>query len=422
MDRGSPVSNHGAYNGVRRLHTRDSQCVGGSLIVGLCQWQMQEWRHVDMFRHFATFQHGHCEASLQHRLQDWQRVYAQMDTSPGEQTPFPAIATPPVAAITETATTETGPRQLVIDVVVIRSIRNLRRRRGINLLEGLNLQYSYSKTTTNFFDTQQSPLEFEARTVTRALGIPEINYSLNIFNTTDRWGEIIARPSLLATEGHQSSFFLGLLFIAPLQGTFEAEALEERVGVTLKVTPTFISDDEFLLDVFIEDSEFVLAITPGTFKQALLVSIAEASVMARIRLGQTLLLAGLTERQVINTQSKVPILGDIPLVQTFFKRKESEEVINEAMILLTPRRAIDTARPPTSAPTPAGQFGSQRVQDLHQSYLQPFTPASNYHALLYHMGQSEYFQQFRTGDLRLEVWKSPGHKRFWEDVLAYLYF
>ncbi len=353
---------------------------------------------------------------LQRRLQDLQRAYAQVDTRQGKRTRLPAIAKPPVAATTGTATTETGQRQIIIDTVIIRSLRDLERDRGVNLLDGLQLQFSSNHTAVDTAGVL-------TRTFTRSLGIPEITYSLNIFNTRDERLEIIARPSLLATEEQPSSLFLGELFVAPLQGTFEAEALSQRVGVTLNVTPTFLSDDEFLLKVFIGDSEFTPGNIPGTFREALLITIADTSVTARIRLGQTLLLSGLSEHRFLHTENKVPILGDIPLIQTFFKRKETREAVSETMILLTPRLAIDTAKPPASAPTPAGRSGSQRVEDLRQSYLQPFTPATNYEALLYHMSANDYFEQFRKGDLQLDILKGPqGLKRLWDEVIAYVYF
>lgn len=360
-------------------------------------------------------------AQLQTRVDEWQRVYAQaqMDTSAQEQTPSPVTAPTPVA---ETDATETaGPRQIVIEASVVRSVRSTQRRRGINILDGLAAQFSYSNTkTTNWVTGAEKDV---AKTVTRAMGIPELNYSLNIFNTSTSRTEIIARPTLLATEGAPSTFFSGELFIASIQGTLDGTAFSERVGVNVSVTPVFLSNDEFLLDITLADSDFTSGTLPGTFEEAISVSTAESKVTARVRIGQTLLLAGLTERQGVRSENKVPFFGDLPIIQTIFSEKNLDEEVTETLILLTPRRAIDVNEPLEPVSAPAGEKGLRRVEELRRSYLQAFAPQTNYRHLLFHLSDSTYYQQFRRGDLRLEVWEGRvGSERLWDDILAYFYF
>ncbi|WP_172406249.1 hypothetical protein [Pacificimonas flava] len=408
---------------------------------------------------YETSAHPSQVKRLQTRLNEWERFYARVPSAADRVGPTgvsPQLASAMVAPATyvadEAAATASsaklasevapetdmaemegtptdeveGPRQVVIEAAVIRSTRTALRRRGINLFDGLNLQFSYDNTRMS---ERLTGSEREVtRNITRSIGIPELNYSLNIFHTATDRNEIIARPSLLATEGETSSFFSGDLFIASLEGTLEASALTERVGVSVEVTPTFLSDEEFQLNITLGDSDFATGAIPGTFDQAVSVSTAETTVSVRVHLGQTVMLAGLTERQERQRADKVPVLGDIPVVQNLFRRKEVEQKVAETMILLTPRRVIDMAKLEDVLGEESPYFGgtearSKEIEELRRTYLETFAPTTNFQHLMFHISESDFFRQFRRGDLNLEIWHGlETEKRLWDEILAYIYF
>ena len=61
----------------------------------------------------------------------------------------------------------------------------------------------------------------------------------------------------------------------------------------------------------------------------------------RIKDGETLVIAGMIQENETKTVSKVPVLGDIPLVGTLFRNTVSQKVKTEMMMLLTPKIITD---------------------------------------------------------------------------------
>lgn len=53
---------------------------------------------------------------------------------------------------------------------------------------------------------------------------------------------------------------------------------------------------------------------------------------------ETLILSGLSERETIKVSSRVPVLGDVPIVQNMFSRGEESQFTKSVLMLLTPRR------------------------------------------------------------------------------------
>jgi MSHA biogenesis protein MshL len=112
------------------------------------------------------------------------------------------------------------------------------------------------------------------------------------------------------------------------------------LGLMMGVTPFIASDGHVTLQV-------VPIVTDiGTWAEfqfqdqtlrAPNVDIREASTIVGIRSGETVVIGGLITSKLTETEHKVPLLGDLPLVGYFFKRKESVEQRAELVIFLTPR-------------------------------------------------------------------------------------
>jgi type II secretory pathway component HofQ len=67
------------------------------------------------------------------------------------------------------------------------------------------------------------------------------------------------------------------------------------------------------------------------------VDIREANTLVQIKNGETIVIGGLITSKKTDTEHKVPLLGDLPLLGYFFKRKEKTEQRAELVIFLTPR-------------------------------------------------------------------------------------
>jgi len=105
------------------------------------------------------------------------------------------------------------------------------------------------------------------------------------------------------------------------------------VGVRLKVTPHITRDDMLRLHIAPEFSILVSQDSNGVPT----VDARRADTVALVKDGQTIAIGGLRKRQISKGITKVPVLGDIPLVGGLFKSKTELKEINELVVFITPR-------------------------------------------------------------------------------------
>jgi type II secretory pathway component GspD/PulD (secretin) len=106
-----------------------------------------------------------------------------------------------------------------------------------------------------------------------------------------------------------------------------------RAGIQLSVTPLVGQDGAIMLEV----EPTVSAITGVVADGLPEISSRSAKVSVRVRDGQTLAIGGLRQREDTKTLQKTPLLGDIPLIGSLFRRATKSERESELLIFLTPK-------------------------------------------------------------------------------------
>lgn len=143
---------------------------------------------------------------------------------------------------------------------------------------------------------------------------------------------IHADPRVMVASGEPASVFMGDQLILQVPSSNDSTRTERvEVGMTLDVTATVLNGDEVLLDLSPEFSYFRKESQPD-----LLVRHNSVSTTVRVQDGQTLVLAGMTVSDDGSYTSKVPILGDIPLLGWLFKRDVRQQSERELLIFVTP--------------------------------------------------------------------------------------
>jgi pilus assembly protein CpaC len=78
----------------------------------------------------------------------------------------------------------------------------------------------------------------------------------------------------------------------------------------------------------------------------------KAETEIELRDGQTFAIAGLIDNRLIQNITKVPVLGDIPILGTLFRSKDIREERSELLVLVTPRLVKPTDQ---QEPVPTGE-------------------------------------------------------------------
>lgn len=150
-------------------------------------------------------------------------------------------------------------------------------------------------------------------------------------------GEIIARPSI--TTANQSPAFIEQGTEIPYVSAASSGATTvtfKPAVLSLKVTPHITPDNRVILD---------LNITQDTRGDTVKTAIGEAVAINTQRIGtqvlvsngETIVLGGIYQQQLIYGVSKVPVLGDIPLLGWLFRTQKDFTERRELLIFVTPR-------------------------------------------------------------------------------------
>ena len=197
------------------------------------------------------------------------------------------------------------------------------------------------------------PFRFGAP-VTTAKG--EYNFSdfLNLFILSERYDlgvlikalqtrglfQSLAEPNLVAESGKEASFLAGGEFPIPVAqaGGGNAITIEfKEFGVRLNFTPT-VDGDRIHLKVRPEVStlDFANGIQLNGFRVPALVS-RRTSTELELRNGQTFAIAGLLNNSMTSTMTKIPGIGDIPILGYLFRSKAAQKNRTELVVMITPQ-------------------------------------------------------------------------------------
>ncbi len=156
---------------------------------------------------------------------------------------------------------------------------------------------------------------------------------------------LIARPNLLALDGRESELFVGdvIRYVSSIQATANGTTVttaEVPVGVRLSVMPR-IGTDSMTLDLRPSVSflrSFTQVTGGGELPQT---SLREVQSTVAIHDGDTIAIGGLIQDQDNYDISKVPILGDLPIIGHLFKKTSKDKLRKEVVLFLTAKIVND---------------------------------------------------------------------------------
>lgn len=176
--------------------------------------------------------------------------------------------------------------------------------------------------------------------------------------------QILAEPNVLATNGKQASFLAGGQFPYPVVqgagagGTNAVTIQFQQFGVRLNFIPTITPRGTIRLQVAPEVSalDYANGVTISGFSVPG-VSVRNVNTEVELSEGQSFALAGLLDNRETETLSKIPFIGDVPILGKLFQSKSRTKNNTELMVIVTPELV---------RPIPAGQPLPQL------NYPQPF--------------------------------------------------
>ena len=150
-------------------------------------------------------------------------------------------------------------------------------------------------------------------------------------------GRIVSKPRIAAQSGSTAKIITGdalpILTAITLSGVngVSQQVQYVNVGVTLQIAPRVSGDGYVTSHVYA-----VVSSVTGFSKGYPTISQRQAQTSATVRDGDSFVIGGLTQDENISSRSKIPILGDIPLLGQAFRTDRTSQSKTELYIIVTP--------------------------------------------------------------------------------------
>lgn len=154
-------------------------------------------------------------------------------------------------------------------------------------------------------------------------------------------GEIIASPRITVANQHEAYIEQGTE-IPYVQATSSgATSVEFKKAVlSLKVTPHVTPDNRIILDLVVTQDTRGETVQTST-GPAVAIDTQEISTQVLVENGETIVLGGIFQQTTTNDITKVPLLGDLPILGNLFKNSSLKSEKRELLIFVTPKILIE---------------------------------------------------------------------------------
>lgn len=151
---------------------------------------------------------------------------------------------------------------------------------------------------------------------------------------------IVSRPFLLAQENMPALFDNTKNFYVRLAGENNVDLQTVTYGTTISVTP-MISDDNKIIEMTLEILDGSTSVSQDGTTEVVdnlpVVGNTTINTLARVMEGQSLMIGGYTRDQVQFSVSKIPLLGDLPIVGGLFKNSSNTVSKTVRIFLIQPK-------------------------------------------------------------------------------------
>lgn len=154
-------------------------------------------------------------------------------------------------------------------------------------------------------------------------------------------GEVISNPRIVTSNQKESVIRQGkeigyLTITGSGLGATPTVAFKEAL-LELKVTPTITNDGRVFLTLGVKKDELDGYVSMGTFGEVPQIAKREVNTAVLVDDGQTVVIGGVYEFSDTTELSKVPFLGDLPVIGNLFRNKSRSKSKAELLVFVTPK-------------------------------------------------------------------------------------
>ena len=146
---------------------------------------------------------------------------------------------------------------------------------------------------------------------------------------------IHANPRIATISGQSANIFVGRqrYLSQPVEISGQGSMNFIDAGIKLDMTPWTGGAGDIITDI---STEVSVMSAPDAVTGLPEKSTRRASTQVRVRDGETIIIGGLVQNERQSTKTKIPVLGDLPLVGKLFRGVDRSETNTELVIFITP--------------------------------------------------------------------------------------
>ncbi len=187
------------------------------------------------------------------------------------------------------------------------------------------------------------------------IGVSGVSATINA-NKTDGDSNTLANPRIRVRNREKAKVVIGdkvpniTTTISPGANGFASESVTYLdVGLTLNVEPTIYLNNEIAIRIALQVSNLVSSTTTKSGTTAYQIGTREASTMLQLKDGENQVLAGLINNEDRSSGSKIPGIGNLPLIGRLFGSTRDEKDKTEIVLSITPHLIRNIQRPAANA-------------------------------------------------------------------------
>lgn len=257
---------------------------------------------------------------------------------------------PDKAALADRSTLNVKSQTVQVEVKIVEFNKRVLKQAGLNLFSTAPNKHGFSfgvfspsSLQSYGFDRNAAITAEAASPLAQAfsllLGFGKANIGLNLgLLEGNGLARVLAEPTLVALSGQSANFLAGGEIPVPIAQGLGTTSIEYKpFGIGLTVSPTVLSNERIVLKVAPEasDLDYTNAVTlSGVAVPAITTRRADTTV--ELGDGESFVIGGLVSRTTTSSVDKVPMLGDLPVLGTVFKRQDYQQNERELVIVVTP--------------------------------------------------------------------------------------
>ena len=157
--------------------------------------------------------------------------------------------------------------------------------------------------------------------------------------STKGFAKILAEPNLLVKSGQEGNFFAGseipYSVLVSTGGASTSSIIFKNVGIKIMFKPEV--QENGMISLKIDPAEVSSISGTLAVNGYPIIDTRDVRTSVDLRDGESLVLAGLLQEEQIKTMSKIPLLGDIPILGALFRSTQNDLTEKELVFFITPK-------------------------------------------------------------------------------------